>query len=116
MAGHGVISAGLPRPVWACGTSRRLRRLQIPTITATAPYNVSDIQSFEHAGIRGAAATATLKPLPGAPARAADLQTLFVLLETPSGRTNVVCLTEKQNFATRKAEFEAVARGLTVPP
>src|SRR5919202_349834 len=37
MAGHGVISAGLPRPVWACGTSRRLRRLQIPTITATAP-------------------------------------------------------------------------------
>src|SRR3712207_638938 len=36
MAGHGVISTGAPTPVWACWTSRRLRRPQIPTTSATA--------------------------------------------------------------------------------
>src|SRR5205823_14697599 len=34
---HGVISAGAPTPVMACGTSRRLRRPHIPTTAATAP-------------------------------------------------------------------------------
>ena len=80
-----------------------------------ALYNVSEIEPFEHAGIRGAAATATLKPLPGAPALAADMQTLFILLETPRDRTNVVCVAKRQTFDARKPEFEAVARGLTVP-
>src|SRR5215203_2759551 len=35
---HGVISAGAPTPVMACGTSRRLRRPHIPTTAATAPF------------------------------------------------------------------------------
>ncbi len=43
------------------------------------------------------------------------MQTLFVLLETPRGRTNVVCVAERQTFGTRKREFEAVARSLMVP-
>src|SRR4051794_13248100 len=34
---HGVISAGAPTPVMACGTSRRLRRPHIPTTAPTAP-------------------------------------------------------------------------------
>src|SRR4051812_15442048 len=32
---HGVISAGAPTPVMACGTSRRLRRPHIPTTAPT---------------------------------------------------------------------------------
>src|SRR5215217_386485 len=36
---HGVISAGAPTPVMACGTSRRLRRSHIPTTAATAPQS-----------------------------------------------------------------------------
>src|SRR3954468_6371378 len=35
---HGVISAGAPTPVMACGTSRRLRRPHIPTTAPTAPF------------------------------------------------------------------------------
>src|SRR5215210_8613867 len=34
---HGVISAGAPTPVMACGTSRTLRRPHIPTTAQTAP-------------------------------------------------------------------------------
>src|SRR3954453_19381785 len=37
ICGHGVISAGAPTPVMACGTSRRLRRPHIPTTAPTAP-------------------------------------------------------------------------------
>src|SRR3954449_9586955 len=37
LCGHGVISAGAPTPVMACGTSRRLRRPHIPTTAPTAP-------------------------------------------------------------------------------
>ena len=42
-------------------------------------------------------------------------QALFILLETPRGRANVVCVAKRQTFDARKPEFEAVARGLTVP-
>jgi hypothetical protein len=34
---HGVISTGVPTPDLACCTSRRLRRLQIPTSSTTLP-------------------------------------------------------------------------------
>src|SRR3954471_24552786 len=37
ISGHGVISAGAPTPVLACGTSRRLRHPRIPATFATAP-------------------------------------------------------------------------------
>src|SRR5215211_7456130 len=40
LCGHGVISAGAPTPVMACGTSRRLRRPHIPTTAETAPPTV----------------------------------------------------------------------------
>src|SRR4029453_4136072 len=43
---HGVISAGAPTPVMACGTSRRLRRPHIPTTPPTAPALTPDLHSF----------------------------------------------------------------------
>jgi hypothetical protein len=39
MARHGVISAGMKVPESLVGPSWRLRRLQIPTTPATAPYD-----------------------------------------------------------------------------
>jgi hypothetical protein len=43
-------------------------------------YQVAAIDEIEHAGVRGSVATATLKPLPGMPARAGDMINVFYLL------------------------------------
>ena len=78
-------------------------------------YEVAGVQQVEHAGVRGSVATATFKPLPGVPARASAMISLFYLLETPAGRTTIVCVSEKQDFAARRSEFDSVLRGVTLP-
>jgi hypothetical protein len=78
-------------------------------------YQVAAVDQVEHAGVRGSVATATLKPLPGMPARASDMISVFYLLETPTGRTIIVCVSEKQASIQRRNEFDAVLRGVTLP-
>jgi hypothetical protein len=75
-------------------------------------YQVTGIEQVQHAGVRGSVATATLKPLPGLPARAGDMISVFYLLETPTGRTTVVCVSDKQTIMQRRNEFDAVLRGV----
>jgi hypothetical protein len=78
-------------------------------------YQVTDIDQVEHAGVRGSVATATLKPLSGIPARASDMISVFYLLETPPGRTMIVCVSEKQALIQRRNEFDALLAGVTLP-
>jgi hypothetical protein len=78
-------------------------------------YRVQSVETFEHAGVKGSAATASFKQLPGLPAQSAEMISLFYLLETPAGRTTTVCLSHQSKFAERKPEFEAVMRSLKLP-
>jgi hypothetical protein len=80
-----------------------------------ALYDVQAIAPFSHAGVQGAVATATLKALPGVPANASDMMNQFMILETPRGRTTIVCVSAKASFLSRRSDFEALARGLVIP-
>jgi hypothetical protein len=76
-------------------------------VSATDPFNVN--------GIGGVAMIGDFKSRPGLPARAQDVRTLFMLVETPKGRTTTICVGEKQNFDASRAEFERVARSAAPP-
>jgi hypothetical protein len=78
-------------------------------------YLVAAVEQVEHDGALGAVATAAFKPLPGLPARAGDMISVFYILETPTGRTTIVCVSEREVFAERRSEFDAVLRGVTLP-
>ncbi|MFC7609634.1 hypothetical protein [Teichococcus aestuarii] len=78
-------------------------------------YNVISVEAFAHSGLEGVLLVADLRPRPDLPQRGQELRTLFAIVETPRGRTTTVCTEEKTRFATRRSEFEAVARGV-VPP
>jgi len=77
-------------------------------------YDVTSIESFEHNGIKGAVVIALIKPRDGLPPEAADVRNFLTMLETPKGRTNVVCIDFKDAFEARRTEFEQVVRGVTM--
>src|SRR5215510_2813206 len=93
------------KPDWADLVRSTLARL----------YNVTSLDRFEHAGVRGAVVIGDFRLPPGAPPRASEIRSWLVMLETPRGRTSVVCVGEKTSFDARRSEFEAVARGTTLP-
>lgn len=78
-------------------------------------YHLVDVEQIEHDGVRGSAAIATFKPIPGLPSRASEMMNVFYLLETPVGRTTVICISDKQDFADRRSEFEGVLRSVKLP-
>ena len=81
----------------------------------TTNYDVSAADRFNVNGIGGIAMIGDFKSRPGLPARAQDVRTLFMLVETPKGRTTTICVGEKQDFDARRAEFERVARSASPP-
>jgi hypothetical protein len=83
--------------------------------TLSALYEVKTLRSFAHDGVTGVTALAEIKMIPNIPARAADLQNVFYMFETPKGRTNIICVVEKTAYEQRRGEFEALARGTKVP-
>jgi hypothetical protein len=91
------------------------RWLDLARATVALNYDVSATDHFSLDGIRGVAMVGDLKSRPGLPARAQDVRTLFLLLETPKGRTTTICVGEKQDFGARRAEFEKVVRSVSVP-
>jgi hypothetical protein len=91
------------------------RWLDIARATVGMNYDVSATDRFDVEGIGGVAMVGDLKARPGLPARAQDVRTLFMLIETPKGRTTTICVGEKQNFNERRAEFESVARSVSAP-
>lgn len=78
-------------------------------------YDVTSIESFEHDGVQGAVVIATIKPRDGLPPEAKDVRNFLVMLETPKGRTNVVCVDMKDSFDARRAEFEQIVRAVKMP-
>ena len=90
------------------------RRAVIESTLGTL-YQVTDMEQVQHAGVRGSVATATLKPLPGLPTRASEMISVFYLLETPTGRTTIVCVADKQTIMQRRNEFDAVLKGVALP-
>lgn len=77
-------------------------------------YDVVSVQPFEERGLSGAAVVGDIKKVEGQPAMP-DARSYFVLLDTPKGRTTVVCVAAKEKFDARRAEFEAVARSVEPP-
>lgn len=78
-------------------------------------YNVISVEGFAQGAVEGVLLVAELRPRPELPQRGQELRTLFAIVETPRGRTTTVCTEEKPRFATRRSEFEAVARGVAPP-
>ena len=91
------------------------RWLDLARATLTTLYEVSATDRFNVDGIGGVAMVGDFKPRPGLPARSQDVRTLFMLVETPKGRTTTICVGEKQDFDVRRAEFERVARSASPP-
>lgn len=77
-------------------------------------YDVISVEPFEHNGLAGAAVVGDIKPVEGQPPMA-EARSYFVLLDTPKGRTTVVCVVGKAQFDARRPEFEAVARSVQPP-
>ncbi|WP_245258558.1 hypothetical protein [Methylopila sp. M107] len=82
--------------------------------TLALRYNVATVDAFEHQGLMGAAVVADFKPIEGEP-QTAEVRSYLVVLDSPKGRTTIVCVGDKKTFAGRKSEFEAVARSVTPP-
>jgi hypothetical protein len=78
-------------------------------------YNIERVDRIDHQGIRGSIAMGRFKELPGIPADAARMVNVFYLLETPAGRTTIICLAQDKVIDARKREFDLVVRGVTVP-
>ena len=91
------------------------RWLDLARATVAINYDVSATERFNVNGIGGVAMIGDFKSRPGLPARAQDVRTLFMLIETPKGRTTTICVGEKQNFDARRAEFELLARSVWPP-
>ncbi|MBP0494560.1 hypothetical protein [Roseomonas indoligenes] len=80
----------------------------------SALYEIREARTFEDKGRSGYTMVGDFKG-EGLPPRAREVRTLFVIQETPRGRTSTVCVGERTGFETRRAEFMAVATGATPP-
>jgi hypothetical protein len=78
-------------------------------------YDVRGIDRFEHAGVRGAVVFGISRPKPAVAGWTGDMPTLIFMFYTPKGLSKAVCFAQAEVFAARRAEFEAVARGITLP-
>jgi hypothetical protein len=77
--------------------------------------DVSDEQAYSQSGIVGVSLIAEMKPTFAAPDRAKALRNLMAILETPKGRTTIVCTAEKEKFEERRAAFRDVVHGVEPP-
>lgn len=81
----------------------------------SAVYDIQSSGPFEHAGILGLQLVTDIRSLPKIPLRAQEIRQLMVMLDTPKGRTTVVCVGEKADFEARLPEYLAIARAVAVP-
>jgi hypothetical protein len=77
--------------------------------------DVSEEQPYLQSGIVGVSLIAEMKPTFAAPDRAKALRNFMAILETPKGRTTVVCTAEKEQFESRRAAFLDVVHGVEPP-
>ncbi|MFC3124475.1 hypothetical protein ACFOD4_05320 [Pseudoroseomonas globiformis] len=84
----------------------RLRLSQAYDIGDAAPVDLGELTALRLVG--------TLRARDGISAAAKATRSVFTILETPRGRTTLVCVAGT-DFIERQAEFEAVARGVHPP-
>jgi len=99
------INALLLSPGWQAITRR-----QIGT-----SYEVLESGVSEQGGIVSFRLVADLRPRADLPERALALRSFFSIQETPRGRTTTVCAAPKAEFPARRAEFQAVMKGISPP-
>lgn len=83
--------------------------------TLASVYDVTESATVQLGNVSALLFLASFKPHPKLPPEARNIRTLFAILETPRGRTSIVCAAPNAEFASRRPEFEAVVRGTTPP-
>ncbi|MBC9175420.1 hypothetical protein [Pseudoroseomonas ludipueritiae] len=83
--------------------------------TLASVYDVTESATVQLGDVSALLFLASFKRHPKLPPEALNIRTLFAILETPRGRTSIVCAAQKGEFASRRPEFEAVVRGTTPP-
>ncbi|MBU8542715.1 MULTISPECIES: hypothetical protein [Roseomonadaceae] len=83
--------------------------------TMSALYDIQQQETYRQGEVAGLLMEGMIRPRDGIPARAQQIRTLFVVLETPRGRTTTVCVGEVSGFAERRPEFLAVTKGAESP-
>lgn len=82
--------------------------------TLALRYEVATVEPFDHQGLMGAAVVADFKAVEGEE-KPPEVRSYLVVIDTPKGRTTIVCVGDKAGFEARRAEFEAVARSVSPP-
>jgi hypothetical protein len=65
--------------------------------------------------VRGAVVFGISRPKPAVADWTADRLMLIFMFYTPKGLSKAACFAQAEVFTARRAEFEAVARGITLP-
>lgn len=78
-------------------------------------YLIDYSEPFLHAQSEGILLEGMIRMAQGVPGIYKDLRTLFIILETPRGRTSIVCVSDRQEFDGRRDEFLAISRSTTAP-
>lgn len=79
-------------------------------------YETNSVAPFDNGhDVTGIEMISDIKPREGFPPRSQEIRNLMILLETPKGRTSVVCVGDKKDFGARREEFRQLARGVTPP-
>jgi len=94
------LNAAVQQSTWRDNTTRTLGTI----------YDIDHSEPLPHAGIEGFLVEGMVRMRPGIPERAREIRNLFVILETPVGRTTLVCVGETADFAARRAGFLDIIR------
>jgi hypothetical protein len=78
-------------------------------------YDIMTSGTADYGPLRVLVMVGDIKPRRQLPPRAAQIRTYFTVMETPRGRTSMVCVADKAEFDRRLPEFEMTARGITAP-
>jgi hypothetical protein len=87
--------------------------IELIRATLALRYDVATVEAFSNGGLSGASVVADFKPIEGE--KPDDVRSYLVVLDTPKGRTTIVCIGDKAGFDKRKPEFEAIARSVSPP-
>jgi hypothetical protein len=77
-------------------------------------YTIASVERFDHAGVHGAVVIGTSKPKLTIRNWVANQPTLIFMFYTPKGLNKIACVADQALFEVRRAEFEVVARGITL--
>ena len=87
--------------------------IELIRATLALRYDVATVEPFLNGGLSGASVVADFKPIEGE--KPDDVRSYLVVLDTPKGRTTLVCVGDKAGFEKRRPEFEAIARSVSPP-